>query len=331
MAKITDAHIHFGDDAPELLALLDELDIALLNICFVNNPDNDWRRQADDYSALHQRYPQRFAWCTSFDLPRFDEPDYTDRVIKGLSRDFSNGAVACKVWKNIGMEVRKPDGSFLMIDDPIFTPIFDYVQTQGRTLLLHMAEPLACWLPLNEKSPHYGYYSRNPQWHMYNRPDYPSHAELIAARDRLVAAHPGLRIVGAHLASLEHDVREVAARLDRFPNFAVDISARLGDLASQNSADVRDFFIAYQDRILFGTDVVMQTPPSAMPETERQAAIADLANTYQIHFDYLETGDDIAVRQIRTTGLGLPDGVLQKIYAYNAERWYPGLWPNLND
>jgi len=325
MAKIVDAHIHYADDAPELLALLDELDISLLNICFVSNPAIDWRRQANDYSSLHRRYPQRFAWCTSFNLPGFDDPGYADSVIGRLSLDFSNGAVACKVWKNVGMEVRKPDGSFLMIDDPIFTPIFDFIRAEGRTLLLHMAEPLACWLPLDEKSPHFGYYSRNPQWHMYNRPDFPSHAELIAARDRLVAAHPGLRIVGAHLASLEHDVREVAARLDRYANLAVDISARLGDLASQNSAAVREFFIAYQDRILFGTDVVMQARPSTMPETERQAAIADLANTYRMHFNYLETGEDLDVRGIRTTGLSLPRDVLRKVYQHNAERWYPVL------
>jgi len=325
MATIIDAHIHYGDDAPELLALLEELDIALLNICFVNNPAINWRPQADNYLSLHRRYPQRFAWCTSFDLPRFDDVGYADRVIEGLSRDFSNGAVACKVWKNVGMEVRKPDGSFLMIDDPVFTPIFNFVQAQGRTLLLHMAEPLACWLPLDEKSPHYGYYSRNPQWHMVNRPDYPSHAHLIAARDRLVAAHPGLRIVGAHLASLEHDVREVAVRLDRYPNLAVDISARLGDLASQDSATVREFFIAYQDRILFGTDVVMRIPPSAMPNAERQAAIANLADTYRMHFAYLETAAALEVSQFQTTGLDLPDEVLRKVYKSNAERWYPGL------
>ena len=55
-------------------------------------------------------------------------------------------------------------------------------------------------------------------------------------------------------------------RLDRYPNLAVDISARLGDLAFQDSAKVRDFFLAYQDRILFGTDVVMRQRPSTMSE-----------------------------------------------------------------
>ena len=325
MARIIDAHIHFGDDAPQLLALLEELDIALLNISFVRDAAVDWRPQADLYAELHQRFPQRFAWCTSFSLPGFNDPSYAHHAIEGLSRDFDNGAVACKAWKNVGMEVRKPDGSFLMIDDDIFTPIFDFIASRGRTLLLHMAEPLACWLPLDERSPHYGYYSHNPEWHMFNRPDYPSHAELIAARDRMVAAHPGLRVVGAHLASLEHDVDEVAARLDRYPNLAVDISARLGDLATQDSSKVRQFFLDYQDRILFGTDVVMRMRPSSMSDAQRQAALADLAQTYRMHFAYLESGDALTVRGIATTGLDLPKPLMQKIYRTNAERWYPGL------
>jgi predicted TIM-barrel fold metal-dependent hydrolase len=325
MAKIIDAHIHYGDDAPQLLTLLDELDVMLLNISLVADPAVNWRAQAEFYAGLHFRYPQHFAWCTTFDLPDFDDPKYADRVIAGLERDFANGAVACKVWKNVGMEVRKPDGSFLMIDDPIFTPIFDRIAERDSTLLLHMAEPLACWLPLDEKSPHYRYYSTHPEWHMFKRPDFPSHVELIAARDRLVAAYPNLRVVAAHLASLEHDVDEVAARLDRYPNLAVDISARLGDLAVQDSGKVRDFFLSYQDRILFGTDVVMRERPSTMPDEKCQAAIADLAGTYRIHFAYLETGETLSVRGIETQGLSLPEPVLQKIYRTNAERWYPGL------
>ncbi len=325
MARIIDAHIHYGDDAPSLLALLDELDIKLLNISLVHSVALGWRAQAGVYAGLHQHYPERFAWCTTISLPDFDDPDYAKRAIEILASDFELGAVACKVWKNIGMEVLKPDGSFLMIDDDIFRPIFDFIAAQGRTVLLHMAEPLACWLPLDERSPHYSYYSRNPQWHMFNRSDVPSHAALIAARDRMVAAHPDLRVVGAHLASLEHDVSEVAARLDQYPNFAVDISARLGDLALQDSGVVRRFFLDYQDRILFGTDVVMRRRPSALPDAERQAAIDDLAQTYKLHFAYLETAQNLTVRGIQTQGLDLPEDVLHKIYRTNAERWYPGI------
>src|SRR5262245_46279686 len=97
-----DAHIHYGDDAPALLALLEELDLKLVNICFVEDAHGAWRAQAEIYQELAQRYPQRFAWITSFDLPRFDDPNYLDQVVTLLKDDLAAGAIGCKVWKNIG-------------------------------------------------------------------------------------------------------------------------------------------------------------------------------------------------------------------------------------
>jgi len=320
---IIDAHIHYGDDAPELLALLAEFDIRLLNISFAKDATAAWHADADRYRSLAAARPDRFAWCTSFDLPRLDDPGYVDAVIAGLERDFAAGAVACKVWKNIGMEVRYPDGRFFHVDDPLLAPIFDWLAEQGHPLLAHIAEPLDCWLPLREGSPHYSYYSRNPEWHMYTRPDYPSHGELMAARNRVLEQHPSLRFIGAHFASLEYDVDVLAETLDRYPNLAVDISARLIDLAVQDSVKVRRFVTQYQDRILFGTDVVMRTPPSSLPPVQRAEVIDALRTVYTTHFAYFESKGSVIVRERTTEGLGLPQAILEKLYRTNAEQWYP--------
>jgi predicted TIM-barrel fold metal-dependent hydrolase len=223
------------------------------------------------------------------------------------------------------MEVKCPDGAFFFPDDPLLDPIYETVTASGKTLLTHIAEPLACWQPLNERNPHYGYYSRNPQWHMYGRSEYPSHEALMAARDRVLAKHPRLRMVGAHLASLEYDVDVLAARLDRYPNLAVDISARLVDLATQESTKVREFIIRYQDRILFGTDVVMRERPSSLDEAGCNAAVAALRSTYDLHFAYLEGNQPLTVRTFATTGLNLPADVLDRLYIHNAKAWYPGV------
>lgn len=322
MAHVIDAHIHYPDDSPALLEVLNDFDIRLLNICFAADYDDNWRAQRSDYAALQTAHPSRFAWVTSFDLPRFDDAHYTEDVIASLDADFEQGAVGCKIWKNVGMSVRKPDGSFLLIDDPLFAPILEYLAAGDHTLLMHMAEPLACWQPLDQRSPHYNYYRSHPEWHMYNRPDIPSHTELIAARDRVVERHPDLRIVGAHLGSLEYDVDEVAARLNRYPNFAVDISARLGDLALQDSRKVARFFEQFADQILFGTDVVLGRDLSG---TELEEAAEHLRATYELHFAYLETEKPLSVRGIETNGLGLAESTLEKIYRANALRWYPAL------
>lgn len=322
---IIDAHMHYADDAPEFLQLLAEFDLKFLNICVVHALQDDWRAQADLYRTMTDAYPDRFAWCTSFPLPDSTDPTWTDRALAGLDADFAAGAIACKVWKNVGMELCNADGSYLLPDDPIFDPIYEHLAARGIPLLTHIAEPLECWLPLREGSPHYGYYSKNPQWHMYNRPEVPSHSTLIAARDHLVAKHPNLRVIGAHLGSLEYDVDEVAQRLDHYPNFAVDISARLVDLAVQPSPKVRDFLIRYADRILFGSDIVMRQRPSTMPPAERTAAIESLRNSYLTHFAYFNESGEVTVRGRKTQALHLPQDIADQFFRKTAQDWYPGL------
>src|SRR5690606_29788376 len=136
-----------------------------------------------------------------------------------LDETFEDGAVMTKIWKEIGLELKSPSGEFVLPDDPLFDPIYAHLARPGKPLLAHLAEPLEAWLPLDTAGVHYSYYSRNPEWHLYQRPEFPSHAALIASRDRIMEKHPDLVVIGAHLGSLEHDVDEVAARLDRYPNF----------------------------------------------------------------------------------------------------------------
>lgn len=319
-----DAHIHFQGDDAAALALLDELDLKLLNICVAGKP-GAWRQQADTWRRLAQEYPRRYAWCTSFDPPGFDEPDYADQVLAQLERDFAAGAVACKVWKNVGMEVRDADGSFIQVDDPRFDPVWEYLARVGKPLLAHIAEPLACWQPLSPGRPHYGYYSKNPQWHMYGRSDMPSHEDLIAARDHVVEKHPTLRVIGAHLGSLEYDVAEVARRLERYPNFAVDVSARVGDLAWQDAATVRQFLLDFPDRVLFGTDIVARLPQGEATDADRERVLSWMRQTYTTYFAYFESEKPVIVDGHETRGLGLPARVLERFYQANAGAWYPGL------
>ncbi|HLK59242.1 MAG TPA: amidohydrolase family protein [Chthonomonadaceae bacterium] len=324
MKKI-DAHIHFAADEPESLGILQENDLKLLNICVATSGPHPWREQAETYRRLIEEDPARFAWCTSFDLPRFDDPQYIEKVLEDLDRDFAAGAIACKVWKNIGMEVLAPSGAFLMPDDPLLDPIYLHITARNKALLMHIAEPLACWQPLDERNPHYGYYSKHPEWHMYGKSGMPSHSELIQARDNVLARHPELRIIGAHLGSLEYDVQEVANRFERFPNFAVDISARLADIAFQDTATVRQFFLDYQDRILFGTDLVSPLSMADQPTEQRERKLAYFKQSYREHFQYLETEDTFEMLGREVQGIGLPPEVLEKVYYTNALRWYPGI------
>ncbi len=248
-----------------------------------------------------------------------------ERVVAGLERDFDQGAVACKIWKNFGMEVVTPSGEYMLPDDPLLTPIFAAIADRNKTLLMHIADPLDCWRPLRPASPHYSYYSQHPEWHLYGREDRPSHQQLMDARDAVVARHPNLRVVGAHLGSLEHDVAEVAKRLDAFPNFAVDMSARLLDLALQDSDTVRAFFLKYPDRVLFGADMGTWGLASAKTAEQLANTLQYMSNAYEEHFRYLEQSGPMTISGREVAGIGLPADVLEQVYRANARRWYPGM------
>ena len=151
---------------------------------------------------------------------------------------------------------------------------------------------------------------------------------LVRARDRVLERHPNLRVVGAHLGSMEYDTDEVAKRLEKYPNFAVDSSARLLDLAVQDKDKVREFFIRYADRLLFGTDLG-GGPHSAMDADKLAVQLEYMAKRYEGEFSFYESKGEVSVEwwgpTHRLQGLGLPPDMLGKFYVENAKRWIPGV------
>ena len=321
--RTIDAHVHFAGDHRDSVAMLKELDLLVLNVCVAYDDKGNWWKQAENYRRLAQEHPETYAWCTSFDLPDFADPGYVDGVIAGLERDFAAGAAACKVWKNFGLEVRRPSGEYTLVDDPLLEPIFDYLVATDRTVLMHIAEPSACWMPLDDANPLVDLLRRQPKFHLYNRPGLPSHQQLIAARDRVLARHPNMRAVGAHLASLEHDVEVLAETLDRFPNLAVDTSARITSLSRQDPEKVRQFFLDYQDRVLFGTDSMHEALTSEVPEEERLQVNARFRDRHLQYLAFLEGPGPVRVEDRDVPGLALPEPVLEKVLRTNAVKWYP--------
>ena len=151
------------------------------------------------------------------------------------------------------MAYKDSAGRFIMIDDPKFDPVIEFIIEQEKTVMAHFGEPKNCWLPLDQMTVNNdrNYFKNHPEYHMYLHPEYPCYDDQINARDRFVEKQPDMRFVGAHLGSLEWDVDELAKRLDKFPNMAVDMAARISHLQHQtklNREKVREFLIRYQDR-----------------------------------------------------------------------------------
>ncbi len=102
--------------------------------------------------------------CVTFNPFGFQQKDFAEKTVKQIQQEFADGAVAVKIWKNIGMELKTPDGRYVMPDDPAFQPIYREIAAENKTLVAHVAEPSSCWQPPNPASPDYEYYKENPEW-----------------------------------------------------------------------------------------------------------------------------------------------------------------------
>jgi len=317
---IVDCHTHFQGDDPQTVATLERLELKFLNNLVPERDRAHWRAPQPMYASLARDHPKRYAWLSGIELPDFDDAAWADRAIATIKEDLADGAVGVKFWKNIGMELRKPDGSFLMVDDAIYTPVFEWLAREGVTVLAHLAEPQACWA-----AEPVGYYKNHPEWWMGDKPDHPSHADIMAARDRVVASHPKLRFVGAHLGSLEYDVKEMAWRLDRWPNLALEVGGRFKHLAQQGARTVREFFSRYRDRLMLGTDKGLGQPASGLDEATRAEISAGLERQYTALREFHETSETAEHWGEKLEGLALPEDVLELYYYRNAQTWFPGV------
>ena len=317
-----DSHAHVFATDPAFIAMLERLHVHLLDICVVGNHADPQKRLLEELLDARQFIAASHghaALCTTFNPYAFREPGFDEAVIRQLDQNFAEGAVAVKIWKNIGMELKDARGRYVMPDDPIFEPIYRDIAAHDKTLVAHLAEPDSCWQPLNPASPDYWYYTHNPQWYMYGKPNAASKADILRARDHLLAENPKLRVVGAHLGSMESNFEELGQHFDRYSNFAVDMAARMPYVMMQPHDRVIAFILKYQDRLLYGTDLGFR------PGGNETDAIESWEKYYAHVWRFLATQDTVEYEGKHYQGLALPQAVLQKIYHDNAVRWIPGI------
>jgi len=322
--KKYDIHIHIETEDSNFLKQAEKDNFHLLNINVAGLPSSIEQQQKLTLTAI-KKFPALVHYATTFDVKNWDDPKWEAAAIEYLRASFDSGAIAVKVWKNIGMELKDSSGRFIMIDNPRFDSVLNFISKHKITLLSHQGEPKNCWLPLDKMTVSRGkkYFSKHPQYHMYLHPEYPSYDDQINARDQMIAKHPDLKIVCLHLGSLEWDLDEIAKRLDRFPNMAIDVAARMEDLqrtAALNWKKIRDFFIKYQDRILYGTDLTANPGNDGFKIRERahQKWVDDWK--FFVSNEKLTNNDGIDFK-----GLKLPRQVINKLYAGNARKWIPGV------
>ena len=255
-----DVHVHIRTDRDAFVKQAIEDQFKLVNI--VVDGAGTWQGIRDQFhftQVQQKAHPDQFRTIAAFSVEDFHEPGWSSRTIAWMDSCFREGAIGIKVWKNIGMVLKDTNGSNVMLDDPRLDSVFDYIASQNKILFAHQGEPFNCWLPLEQMTTNNdrSYFKEHPEYHMYQHPDLPTYHQLMAARDRRMEKNPEIPFVGAHMASIEWNVDTLAAWLDKYPKATIDLAARMGQVfyqAQQDPERVRNFFIKYQDRIMYATD-----------------------------------------------------------------------------
>ena len=266
---------------------------------------------AEKVRTYRTKQAGRFAVFANLDFRGIDAPDWSAKAAAQLERDVKvGGAQGLKIFKNLGMDVRDAQGRRFPTNDPKFDPIWAKAGELGIPVLIHTAEPAMFFEPVDE---------RNERWlelTLYPGrrrpvPENPSFEPLMAEQHDVFRKHPKTTFINAHLGWYGQDLVRLGQLMERYPNMVTEFGAVIYEPARQPKF-ARQFFIKYQDRILFGKD-------SWVPDE------------YKTYFRVLETGDEYFPYHKKyhafwsMYGLELPDEVLKKIYYKNALRIVPGL------
>jgi predicted TIM-barrel fold metal-dependent hydrolase len=318
-----DAHVHILTTSQSLQKHAEQENLKFITINV--NASEDVILQRDTAIALIKKFPGLVHYLATFtfDTAKWNAEGWERKTMDELQQNMAGGAVGVKLWKNIGMTERDKNGKFIMVSDNRFDPVISFVEEKGLPVTGHLGEPRNCWLPFDSMtvSNDKNYFKRHPEYHMFLHPEYPSYQDQLDARDNMLLKHPNLKFIGCHLGSIEWNVDELSKTLDRFPNMAVDLAARVCHLqvqSAKNQEKVRNFLIKYQDRILYGTDI--QYSGKKPDSTFYANILATRLNDWN-YFTGSMTLKSASV-PVPFAGLHLERQVVDKIYYLNAVKWY---------
>ena len=257
------------------------------------------------------RYKSRIVMFTNLNF-RDVGPGFGRKAAAQVEADIKAGALGVgEIMKDFGLRAKKTDGSRLTLDDPELDPIWDTCARLGVPVFIHVADPSEFFQPIDYHNERWLELALFPDRRYQDRSRYPPFEELMAERDRLFLKHPKTTFILAHMGWHANDLGRLAGMMDKMPNLYTEVGAILYDLGRQPRA-AHDFFVKYQDRILFGKDSFQ---PDEYPYYWR------VFETNDEYFDYYR--DYHAFWKLY--GVGLPDAVLRKVYYANALKIVPGL------
>jgi uncharacterized protein len=317
-----DFHLHGSSlkteaDYRKLIALMDQTGIGM--IC---NMDGGFGAAFDQNIKVGDAFKDRIIQFARLNYAGINDPGWPEKAAAELERCFRNGAQGLKIAKELGLAYKNRDSSYIQADDPRFDPVWEMCAKYNKPVMIHLSDSYGRFLPIGPENERYeaGLWRSSSDGNYY-KTGHPTPDMIEKARENMHAKHPNTRFVNAHMAMMYYDMDKVAALLDKYPNADVELSATVQDLGRAPRM-IREFFLKYQDRILFGSD---GNPGRGIDEF--WVPHWRFLETFDEHFDHpaqlrSATGAPLHGRW-RINGIGLPDDVLRKVYYANALRYLP--------
>ncbi|WP_149303073.1 amidohydrolase family protein [Pareuzebyella sediminis] len=305
-----DVHSHQRSmEKEDLKRLVSDMD-ALNEGIMINLSGGSGERLEKSTVNIKETYPSRFAVFANVDFDGVGNSGWAEKAVAQLEEDVKNGAKGLKVFKSLGLRNMDSDGNRLAVDDPRLDPIWAKCGELGIPVLIHSADPKSFWDKMDADNERWLELKTHPRRKRSDTDPAPWQ-QIIDEQHRMFKKHPNTKFINAHMGWYANNLELLGNLLDEIPNMNVGIAAVIAELGRQPK-NAREFFIKYQDRILFGKD-------SWRPEE------------FPTYFRVLETDDEYFPYYKKyhafwaMYGLNLPDKVLRKVYYQNALNLIPGL------
>ena len=260
---------------------------------------------------IEESQPGRIGLFLNIDFNSIDIENHVEDQVNIIRGAVSRGAIGLKVYKSLGLTNKDSKGERVPVDDERLGPIWDVCGELGIPVLIHSADPFQFWLPKDNQNERWFELKEKPNRYYGDSDFIPPFDTIIKEQHAIFQRHKNTTFINAHLGWMGNDLKKLGEHLDKHPNVMTEFGAVIAELGRQPKT-ARQFFIDYQDRIMFGKDSYNK---------EEFYTYFRILESDDEYFDYFRKRHAFW----KMYGLNLPDEVLKKVYHKNALKVFPSI------
>lgn len=301
-------------DLNELVSEMDEINMRFI----INLSGSGFGPQAakdiyfdESIKNISENQPDRIGLFVNVDFNSIDVENHIESQVEIIRNAVAKGAIGLKVYKSLGLTNKDSKGNRVRVDDERLGPIWEVCGELNIPVLIHSADPFQFWLPKDNQNERWFELKEKPGRFYGDNSFIPPFEEIIKEQHTIFERHNNTTFINAHFGWMGNDLNKLGRHLDKYPNVMTEFGAVVAELGRQPKT-ARQFFIDYQDRIMFGKDSYNK---------EEFYTYFRILESDDEYFDYFRKRHAFW----KMYGLNLPDEVLKKVYYKNALRIFPSI------